>query len=253
MNKTTNSSGKTVYRASAPMRRQDQPKYKSPKSTKKKRNASKEEVKTMRIRLVLMMIVCITPCVFSLVHYNELPEICGFHWDGQGNATFTTTRYFAAFGFNILAAVATMGVHYFSLHGNEDEANAFEALQWLMPIAANVYLPSIICINIQSNDYVRYLVPDLAGLVLVAVGIYFPIYAKEHFHGLPMPWGMLSPSTLSAGSIPKIRQASGIFWIGSGMLVMIITGLFYRYWYFLLLLALVLYLIPYLAARLKKQ
>ena len=230
------------------------PKHEPPRyiknSRKNKRVVTPEEMKEMQIRLILILLVSLTPIILGLTLYTQLPEEVPMQIGGNSftSATLKLSPYMAVVGVPMLCGIASATIFFFSLRGNQDEAVGFEVLEWLPPFACHVYLPSVLFLAILNGDYVKFLLPDLFAMALVGLGMYSGMLKKEQIGPLPLPWAG-QPEKVTE----RLKRISKPLWILGGLLLLCATGLFYPYWPLLLAMEAAVLLFPYLMLRSVKK
>lgn len=177
--------------------------------------------KKKNLSMFLTSVICLIPCVISIIFYNKLPDKVATHFDFNGIPDGYSSKIVAAFGIPIFMLVINIITNLVldknTIRGKGGRIIASIA-RWTIPAMA-VLIQSFIVIYSCGIDFnISNCIMLMVGLMIMVIGNYLPKCEQNNLVGIKTPWALKDRDNWK-----KTHRFSGYLWIILGFVLCINT------------------------------
>jgi len=176
--------------------------------------------------LLITSIVCLTPMVFALFVYKNLPPQVPIHFDAAGNADNYLPKALAAFGLPLAMAAINVYAH-FRMNVDPKVKNASTAIRqatkWAAPVISVLFVPFSLLKAMGTSLPIPMVAMTLTGVMIVICGNYLPKCRQNYTVGIKLPWTLDSETNWN-----KTHRFAGFLWVIGGLIILV--NAFFSVW-----------------------
>ena len=168
---------------------------------------------------IISTLLCLLPMIVGAILYNRLPSEIPVHFDINSKPDMLASKNFALFGIPTIMAIFQLIFSIFVWYANNripKMPKLMNMLKWFMPVLT-VGLYTIMIVYALGNEInVGKIVCFMLGIIFCTLGNYFP---KMSYESNKL---FIHPKPKDEKSFRKMSKISGYFFIGIGVILLII-------------------------------
>ncbi len=172
---------------------------------------------------VITTIICILPILLGVLVYDTLPATIAVHFDSSGAGDGFMPKSIVVFGLPLLFAALNLYLH-FRIATDPKNANISMMLRnimwWVVPTTAIIIMPITLFLAMGMSLPIVLIVRAMVGVLVIAVGNYFPKCKKNYTIGIRLPWTLSDDDNWY-----KTHRFAGFLWTIGGF-VLLLTAIF---------------------------
>ncbi len=191
---------------------------------------------------VLTTLICLLPILLGIIVYEQLPETIAVHFNSSGVGDNYLPKAVVVFALPVLFCAINAYSHFrlYAEPKNSNIANITKAiLQWITPLLSVIVMPITLFISMGVSIPIIIIVQSAVGVIIIAIGNYFPKCKSNYTVGIKLPWTLSSEDNWF-----KTHRFSGYLWVIGGF-VLLLNGIFSLSVYITLITIAVLVILPF--------
>lgn len=144
-------------------------------------------------KLIISVLVCLSPMILGIILYERLPEQMPIHFTINDIPDNYAPKNFALFGIPLIMAFVQAVCIWFSMKAEEGmtskKPKVMKMLEWFIPILTVLVYIIMIEVPLGSSVYVGKSICLILGILFMIIGNYMPKVSyetgKDMFHPTP--------------------------------------------------------------------
>ena len=201
-------------------------------------------MKTNKKLLLLTSMVTLSPILWGLMIWSQLPNQIPIHFNAAGQANNFQSKALAVFGLPIFLLLVHLFVIFVTARDPKNQTmneKMGKVIYWLTPIVSLSLSYLIYSKALGSTTNPSIFVSALLGLIFVMMGNYMPKLKVNHTVGIRLPWTLQSEDNWH-----KTHRLAGKLWVLGGLILLIEAGIQFAVPYVMGIVILTIVLIPIL-------
>ncbi len=175
-------------------------------------------IKKNLFKIIISSLFTLSPIVFGLVMWDELPAAMATHWGINGDADVFSSRTFAVFGLPIILFVLNLFCIFVTSLDKKNKRQNKKALNmtyFIMPVIS-IFANAIIYVTAFGKDFnVSIIFPAVLALSFIVIGNLMPKVRQNNTLGFKLKWTLQSEANWNA-----THRFGGKIMVLSGILIL---------------------------------
>lgn len=125
--------------------------------------------------IIITMIICLSPMVFGIAMYNELPDKMAVHFDINNEPNNFFPKAVAVFGLPIFMSLFQLICCVMTDLGKKEKTSKLEKVaKWVLPVTSIILYITTIIFNLGIEVEIRKIACLLIGIIIILMGNYLP-------------------------------------------------------------------------------
>jgi len=179
------------------------------------------------ITTIVTSFICLTPAIFALLVYDQLPSQIPIHFNNGGNADNYMPKNLAAFGLPVIMLLINIYTHFRLNHDPKIERASTvirQIAKWIVPTISLTLLPYSYARSMGMDISIKMIASALPGLAIIVCGNYLPKCRQNYTVGIKLPWTLHSETNWN-----KTHRFAGFLWVVGGLVILV--NAFLSFWY----------------------
>lgn len=197
-------------------------------------------LKKYKWTMILTTLVTLSPILFGIYFWNQLPEKMATHFNGANVANGWSGKVFAVFGLPLLMGV----LEWVCLAGTMMDPKkkninpkVIKLMLWIIPMTSVVCAICIYGANLGMNIDIGIYINILMGVILIFTGNYMPKMKQNYSVGIKISWTLESEENWNRTH----RLASWLYILGG---IIFLINAYFRSEVVLFTVIIVLFAVP---------
>ena len=174
-------------------------------------------MKHTKLNIILSCIVLLSPMIFGLIVWNNLPETMPIHWGVNGEADRWSSKTFAVIVFPLIILVIH-GICIFAsrkdFRDKKQSPKVMGLVLWICPLLSVMANSLTYAISLGKEINVLFVVSLIMGALFVLIGNYLPKCQQNRIVGIRLKWTLENQANWNA-----THRFAGKVWVIGGMLL----------------------------------
>ena len=180
--------------------------------------------------LLITSVIILLPMLAGIFLWNRLPQQMPSHWNFAGEVDGWSSRAFSVFAMPLIL----MGFQWICLLGTAADPKKenhpdkiVQLVLWIIPVLSIFLHTLIYAAALGRQVRMEMVMPVFFGLIFTIIGNYMPKCKQNYTIGIKIPWTLHSEENWN-----RTHRFAGWLWTVCGLLIMA-TGFFGGFWFFL--------------------
>ena len=175
-------------------------------------------MKHTKLNIILSCIVLLSPMIFGLIVWNNLPESMPIHWGIHGEVDRWSSKTFAVFVLPLII-LAIHGICIFAsrkdFQDKKQSPKVMGLVLWICPLLSVMANSLTYAISLGKEINVLFVVSLTMGALFVLIGNYLPKCQQNRIVGIRLKWTLGNEANWNA-----THRFAGKVWVIGGLLLM---------------------------------
>ncbi|MBO5690776.1 MAG: SdpI family protein, partial [Spirochaetaceae bacterium] len=175
-------------------------------------------MKHTKLNIILSCIVLLSPMIFGLIVWNNLPESMPIHWGIHGEVDRWSSKTFAVFVLPLII-LAIHGICIFAsrkdFRNKKQSPKVMGLVLWICPLLSVMANSLTYAISLGKEINVLFVVSLTMGALFVLIGNYLPKCQQNRIVGIRLKWTLGNEANWNA-----THRFAGKVWVIGGLLLM---------------------------------
>jgi uncharacterized membrane protein len=175
-------------------------------------------MKHTKLNIILSCIVLLSPMIFGLIVWNNLPKTMPIHWGMNGEVNGWSSKTFAVIVLPLII-LAIHGICIFAsrkdFRDKKQSPKVMGLVLWICPLLSVMVNSLTYAISLGKEINVLFVVSLIMGALFVLIGNYLPKCQQNRIVGIRLKWTLENEANWNA-----THRFAGKVWVIGGILLM---------------------------------